>query len=174
MPDKNDMKYNVSYIKTHLGCNNIDVNYTDPFTKIKFLDLMIRSVEQQVIYVDFDLLYSGYVTSNIIELKKNVMLLQPTRHNIINIIKLISSKISKNRYITIIDSLNGFYNLFDNTDAGLHITTNIMLIISLSKITRSTVLFTNIVDSSTYDDCIILDITGTRIIKPKTTVNIKL
>jgi hypothetical protein len=42
--------------------------YSDPFLKTYFLNKLILKTNTPIIYLDFDLLYSGYVVSNIISL----------------------------------------------------------------------------------------------------------
>ncbi len=41
---------------------------SDPFHKAEFVNRLINSIENQIIFVDMDLLYTGYVESGPIEL----------------------------------------------------------------------------------------------------------
>ena len=45
---------------------------SDSFHKIEFLNKLINSVENPIIFVDMDLLYSGYIESKMIKEKENL------------------------------------------------------------------------------------------------------
>ena len=54
---------------------------SDSFHKIEFLNKLITSVENPIIFLDMDLLYSGYIESKIIQKKENLMIFHPNRLN---------------------------------------------------------------------------------------------
>ena len=112
----------------------------EPFVKAAFLSKFISSVEYPVIYLDFDLLYSGYVHSNMIPKKENVSLFVPTRNDLEKTLKTVLTMILSEKSLVIIDSLNGFYNLFDEKDAGRLINAYIMLLTFIAKESDSTIL----------------------------------
>ena len=43
-----------------------------PFHKIEFLNRLINSTEDPIIFIDMDLLYTGYVESKMIQKKENL------------------------------------------------------------------------------------------------------
>ena len=48
-----------------------------PFHKIEFLNRLINTVEDPIIVVDADLLYTGYVESGMIQKKENLVIFNP-------------------------------------------------------------------------------------------------
>ena len=51
---------------------------SDSFHKIEFLNKLITSVENPIIFLDMDLLYSGYIESKIIQKKENLIIFVPS------------------------------------------------------------------------------------------------
>ena len=78
-----------------------------PFHKIEFLDRLINSTEDPIIFIDMDLLYTGYVQSGMIQKKENVVIFCPNKTNWKEKISEIISNVSKERFLIIIDSFNG-------------------------------------------------------------------
>ena len=85
-----------------------------PFHKIEFLNRLINSTEDPIIFIDMDLLYTGYVQSGMIQKKENVTIFCPDKTNWGENLTEIISRVSKDRFLVIIDSFNGVYNLFDD------------------------------------------------------------
>ena len=56
-----------------------------------------------------DLLYTGYVQSKMIQKKENVTIFCPDKTNWDEKLSEIISKVSKERFLVIIDSFNGIY-----------------------------------------------------------------
>ncbi|WP_237089289.1 hypothetical protein [Nitrosopumilus adriaticus] len=54
---------------------------SEPFHKIEFLYRLISSIENKIIFVDLDLLYTGYVESGMIPKNKNVIIFHPEKEN---------------------------------------------------------------------------------------------
>ncbi|WP_342399201.1 hypothetical protein [Nitrosopumilus piranensis] len=54
---------------------------SEPFHKAEFLKKLIDSIESPIIFVDMDLLYTGYVESGIIQKRNNVTIFHPTKEN---------------------------------------------------------------------------------------------
>lgn len=48
------------------------VLYSKPFHKVEFLNRLINSTEDPTIFIDMDLLYTGYVQSGMIQKKGNI------------------------------------------------------------------------------------------------------
>ena len=115
---------------------------SDSFHKIEFLNKLITSVENPIIFVDMDLLYSGYIESKIIQKKENLMIFQPNRLNWEQKLSETISKISNQEFLIIIDSFNGIYNLFDDLESARFVNSCIMLLSSLGKQSNSTIVIT--------------------------------
>lgn len=117
------------------------LSFDDAITKTYFFHKLISAIDIPTIYLDFDLLYSGYVASNILPQSENLRLYQPSEPTWSKLLVQILDEISKEQHMIIIDSLNGFYNIFMNEkDAGRLINSFIMLLVSIGKKTKSVVL----------------------------------
>lgn len=115
---------------------------SEPFHKMEFLDRLINSLEIPIIFVDMDLLYTGYVESKMIPKKENVILFHPDKKNWKEKLSEIITKISKDNFLVIIDSFNGVYNMFDDLESARFINSCIMLLSSISRQVNSSVLVT--------------------------------
>ena len=115
---------------------------SDSFHKIEFLDKLIISIKNPIIFVDMDLLYSGYIESKIIQHKENLTIFQPNNLNWKEKLAEISNKISKEEFLIIIDSFNGIYNIFDDLESARFVNSCIMLLSSLGKQANSTIIIT--------------------------------
>ena len=117
------------------------ISFDDAITKTYFFHKLISTMDIPTIYLDFDLLYSGYLASNILPQSGNLRLYQPSEQTWNTLLVQILDEISKEQHIIIIDSLNGFYNIFTNEkDAGRLINSFIMLLVSIGQKTKSDVL----------------------------------
>jgi len=117
---------------------------SEPFLKAKMLINLIDSVAFPVIFLDFDLLYSGYVVSEMIKKNENVEIYRPNKTDLKKIISEIAKKISNEKFLVIIDSLNGFYNIFDEKESGRFINASLMLLSSIGREGDSLVIITAI------------------------------
>ena len=115
---------------------------SNSFHKIEFLNKLIDSIENPIIFVDMDLLYSGYIESNIIQQKENLVIFQPNKVNWGKKISEIITKGSKKEFLIIIDSFNGLYNLFDDLESARFVNSCIMLLSSLGNHSNSTIVIT--------------------------------
>ena len=115
---------------------------SNSFHKIEFLNKLIISVKNPIIFVDMDLLYSGYVESKMIQKKENLIIFQPNKLNWKQKLSEIISKISNKEFLIIIDSFNGIYNLFDDLESARFVNSCIMLLSSLGKQSNSTLVIT--------------------------------
>ena len=115
---------------------------SNSFHKIEFLNKLINSVENPIIFVDMDLLYSGYIESKMMQEKENLMIFQPSNLNWKEKLSEIITKVSKKEFLIIIDSFNGIYNLFDDLESARFVNSCIMLLSSLGKQTNSTIVIT--------------------------------
>ena len=117
---------------------------SEPFHKIEFLNYLITSTENPVIFVDMDLLYTGYVESQMMPRKENVEIVQASKEDWSNQLTNVITKASKKKTLVIIDSLNMVYNMFDDLDSTIFINSCIMLLSSIARQTNSSVIITGI------------------------------
>ena len=115
---------------------------SNSFHKIEFLNKLINSVENPIIFVDMDLLYSGYIESKMIQKRENLVIFQPNKVNWEEKLSEIISNGSKAEFLIIIDSFNGIYNLFDDLESARFVNSCIMLLSSLGNQSNSTIVIT--------------------------------
>ena len=139
-----------------------------PFHKIEFLNRLINSTEEPVIILDMDLLYTGYVQSGMIQKKDNVMIFCLDKTNWGGKLSEIISKVSKERFLVIIDSFNGIYNVFDDLESARFINSCIMLLASIGNHTKSSILITGMARKKENDEWVLLP-GGKHIIKSEKT-----
>ena len=116
------------------------IYYENSFAKAKFLTKTIEKWDIPTFYLDFDLLYSGYVKANMVPALKNVKLLWPNSENLRENLESVIEKISMTKSVVVIDSLNGFFNILEDDDAGMLINSFIMMLASSAKNTKSIIL----------------------------------
>lgn len=143
------------------------IMHSDPFLKQNFLNKIILTTNYPVIYLDIDLLFSGYVTSKIITPNQGLTLFQPNRQKLLDIIKTILLEISEKKSMLIIDSLNGLFNLnHENKDAGRLVNSYIMLFVSIAKNSNSKVIVSGMTRRKNNEEWV-LSITGRHIFESK-------
>ena len=116
------------------------IYYENSFAKAKFLTKTIEKWDIPTFYLDFDLLYSGYVKADMVPTLKNVTLLWPNSENLRENLESVIEKISMTKSVVVIDSLNGFFNILEDDDAGMLINSFIMMLASSAKNTKSIIL----------------------------------
>ena len=116
------------------------IYYENSFAKAKFLTKTIEKWDIPTFYLDFDLLYSGYVKANMVPTLKNVTLLWPNSENLRENLESVIEKISMTKSVVVVDSLNGLFNILEDDDAGMLINSFIMMLASSAKNTKSIIL----------------------------------
>ncbi len=169
--DKNPKQYSdedLSSIMKIIELNTLNsIMFSDPFLKTIFLNKLILKTNTPIFYLDFDLLYSGYVTSNIISLRNGVTLYRPTKDDWIKTLKIILLKLSENKSMLIMDSLNGLFNLHnEKKDAGRLINSYIMFLSCVAKMSNSCIVLPSIIRKKN-DEGWALSITGRHVIESK-------
>lgn len=150
------------------------VFYSDPFLKAGFISKLVQDTKLQVLYLDLDLLYSGYVVSEILPTNKNVSLFQPTTENLYQMIKEILVKASMSQTIIIVDSLNGLFNILNRKkNIGKAVMSIIMLLASISRMTKSYLVVASMVRYKKEEGWV-LSPTGKRLIETKNSKKILL
>jgi len=137
---------------------------SEPFHKAEFLNRLINSVENPIIFVDMDLLYTGYVESGMIQKKDNVIIFHLNKVSWREKLLEIISKISKEKFLVVIDSFNGVYNIFDDLESARFINSCIMLLSSVGRQTSSSVVVTTMARKKDNNEWVLLP-GGKQIIK---------
>ena len=115
--------------------------YDDSFTKTSFFTREVSNCKVPIFYIDFDLQYTGFVKSGITQEMENLNLLHPENGSLREDLKSIIAKISREKSLIVIDSLNGFFNILEgNKDLGRLINSFLMLLVSAANHTKSTIL----------------------------------
>jgi hypothetical protein len=105
--------------------------YEDSFTKTSFFTREVSNYKVPIFYIDFDLQYTGFVKSGITQEMENLNLLHPENGSLREDLKSIIAKISREKSLIIIDSLNGFFNILEgDKDLGRLINSFLMLLAS--------------------------------------------
>lgn len=142
-PDQRSL-IGLNEVKKYLEKNTLNSILCDePFVKAVFLAKLIEQIDVPILYLDFDLLYSGYVNAEMLPRKVNVSLFSPSKNDWDQVLKKILMMILKEKSFVIIDSLNGLYNLFDYKDVGRLVNAYVMLLIFVAKESDSSVLVVN-------------------------------
>ena len=133
-------------IKTNFSNQNPNfILSSKSFLKTEFLIRLIDSDSIPVIFLDFDLLYSGYVNSGIIKKNEKVQIFRSSRVSWEKDLKEIIEKISREKVLVILDSLNGLYNIFDELESSRFLNAAIMLLSTVSRHTKSQIIATAMV-----------------------------
>ncbi len=142
-PDQRTIQ--VNEVEKYLEQNTLSsILCKEPFVKAAFLSELIKQIKTPIVYIDFDLLYTGYCKAGIIEKKENVSLFYPDKDDWKQILEKVLVMISNKKSVVIIDSLNGLYNLLDEKDVGRLVNTYIMLLAFVARESNSTVLFASV------------------------------
>ena len=150
------------------------VFYENSFAKITFFVKMLSKWNIPTFYLDFDLLYSGFVKSSQTSLSKNTTLFCPNADTLHKNLRTIIDKISKIKSLVIIDSLNGFYNLVeDRKDTSQIVNSLIMLLASSAKNTNSIVVVGSLSKLTDKNEWVLYN-TGRHVIENKYMTKIQL
>ncbi len=172
MLDKNPeqiLDNNLTHIQKEFE-NNIPslVLCSEPFHKAEFLNRLINSVENPIIFVDMDLLYTGYIESGMIQKKNNVTIFHPDKISWREKLLEIITKVSKEKFLVVIDSFNGVYNMFDDLESARFINSCIMLLSYVGRQTSSSVVITAMVRKKENNEWVVSP-GGKQIIKSEKT-----
>jgi len=115
--------------------------YEDSFAKTSFFTNEISNWKIPIFYLDFDLQYTGFIKSGMTKEMKNLTLLCPENGSLREDLKSVIAKISKERSLIIIDSLNGLFNVLEgDKDLGRLVNSFLMLLVSAANHTKSTII----------------------------------
>ena len=134
------------YVKNEFSNKNPNIILcSEPFLKAEFLNELIESNKYPIIFLDFDLLYSGYIVSEMIKKNDRIEIYRPNKIDWKKIISEIAKRISNEKFLVVIDSFNGFYNIFDEKESGRFINASLMLLSSIGRERGSSVIITAMV-----------------------------
>lgn len=155
-------------LQTMLEQNLINsIFYSDPFLKAGFISKLVQDTKLDVLYLDLDLLYSGYIVSGTLSTQKNVTLFQPTDETLNQMLKEILVKASLSQTMIIVDSLNGLFNVLNKKkNVGKTVMSIIMLLASMAKMTGSYLVVASMVRYKKEEGWI-LSPTGKRLVETK-------
>ena len=137
-----------------MPCSTNLIFYNDAFSKTKFMSKIIESSEDPIIYLDFDLLFSGYLESEYIEKPPNMEIIKPDKENLKELLPSVLTKISSRKTTLIVDSLNGLYNFIDDDNPARFVNSLIMLLTTNAKFAKS-ILFVTCLGQKKDDDWIL-------------------
>ena len=146
----------LTYVREKFSNKNPNIILcSEPFLKAEFLNELIDSINYPVIVLDFDLLYSGYIVSEMIKKNDKVEIYRPSKVDWKKIITEIAKRISNEKFLVVIDSFNGFYNIFDEKESGRFINASLMLLSSIGIDSGSSVIITAITRKNDNGDWIL-------------------
>ena len=114
------------------------VFYNDPYTKIKFVNEIINSYKIPILYVDFDLLFSGYYESGLISKIPNIDIFHPNEENYLEIISEVIKKAALETTIIILDSLNGLHNTLNKISNSGRLVNSLIMFMKIWRAIVST------------------------------------
>ena len=136
--DKNHTTFdNFQLLEEHLVPSSSNLLfYENAFSKIQLIQEITSKQNLPVLYIDLDLLFSGYVKSKLLTIS-NLTLFTTLDSKIKEILPKIFTKLTIEPHLVIFDSINGLYNTLSNdADSGRLVNAILMLLvrnISFSK-----------------------------------------
>ncbi len=101
--------------------------YQNAFSKINLIHEITSKQSLPILYIDFDLLFSGYIKSKLLTIP-NMTLFTTLESKVNDILPEILTKISTEPHFVIFDSINGLYNTLSNdADSGRRVNAILML-----------------------------------------------
>ena len=128
---------------------------SETFDKAEFLNRLIKTIQYPTIVIDMDLLYTGYVESGMTKKKENVTIFHLNNENWNEKLLEIITKVSNEKFLVVIDSINGVYNMFDNIDSARFINSCIGLLSSIARQSNSSIVIAGIVRKNENDDWVL-------------------
>lgn len=114
--------------------------FDNAFLKTSVFDELINTSVIPVFYFDFDLLFSGYVSTNFLQINSNITIIRPNRDDWDYVLSDVIQKISLQKSLVIIDSLNGLFTIFDDIESSRFVNSCIMLLNSLGNNVGSSII----------------------------------
>ena len=125
--------------------------YENAFSKIKLLQKIISKQPLPILYVDLDLLFSGYVKSELLTIS-NLTLFTTLDSKINEILPKIFTKLSMEPHLIIFDSINGLYNTLSNdADSGRLVNAILMLLVRNVAFSKSILIISGLAGKKEND-----------------------
>jgi len=105
----------------------------DAFAKEAVIRRMAEASPMPVILLDFDQLFTGYVNSGMLARDGNVRVYTPARDSWPRVFREVASLVSTKQTVLIVDSLNGFFSVFDGRDSGRYANSCMMMLASCAR-----------------------------------------
>ena len=137
-----------------------------PFHKAESLNLLLHNANCPALVLDFDLMYSGYVASNMIQARDNIQIIRPRVEDWNNTLRHILEKMCQERLLIIIDSFNGFHNMYSDMDSARFVNASLMLLAFVGRFKKCPVIAMALARKSKKDKWILMP-GGRQIISPK-------
>lgn len=139
--DKNPELETIDVIKQELERKTLSLIISnEALIKTSFFDKVLDETKILTIYIDFDFLYSGYVTAEIIKHNENIIIHKPNFDNFEDLLKNVVTQVSQKKTWVVIDSLNGIFALYDKKDSGRLVNAFLMLLSCVAKYSDSKIL----------------------------------
>jgi len=150
------------------------VLYSDPFVKAGFISKLVSEVKTAILYLDLDLLYSGYVVSGTIPSQDNLTLYRPSEDTLGEMVTEILVRASTSQVLVVIDSINGLFNMLHNKkDVGKVVASMVVLLASITRVTKSYIVISSMARYKKEEGWV-LSPTGKRFIETKNSKKILL
>lgn len=175
MSKNHDESENFPKLKDILSQVQINsVLYSDPFVKAGFISKLVSEVKTAILYLDLDLLYSGYVVSGTIPSQDNLTLYRPSEDTLGEMVTEILVKASTSQVLVVIDSINGLFNILHHKkDVGKLVASIVVLLASITRVTKSYIVISSMARYKKEEGWV-LSPTGKRFIETKNSKKILL
>ena len=101
---------------------------SSPFEKTKLADSLLRAADCPAVFLDFDLLYSGYMTSGLIQKRDDIMLVRANMQDWNKTLQTVLEQMSRDRLMVVLDSFNGFHNMYGDIKSARLVNASLMLL----------------------------------------------
>lgn len=103
---------------------------SDAFVKAKALQKIAAAFANATL-LDFDLMYTGYTESGLVP-QQDITVYRPTMKNWHAVLSDIAVRTSGKPSTILVDSLNGFFGIFDDPDSGMYANACMMMMSSIA------------------------------------------
>ena len=138
MDGNNTVVDNFDSAKTQMSKSSSNlIFYNNAFSKTKFMTKIMDSFHSPILYLDFDLLLSGYFESDIIPKPLDIEVMTPDSITLKELLPNVLAKVSLQETVLILDSLNGLYSFLNDKNPGRFVNSLIMLLSTNLKFSKS-------------------------------------
>ena len=154
--DKNHTTFdNFQLLEEHLVPSSSNLLfYENAFSKIQLIQEITSKQNLPVLYIDLDLLFSGYVKSELVTIP-NLTLFTTLESKMNEILPKIFSKISKEPHLVIFDSINGLYNTLSNDADSGRMVNSILMLLARNVIFSNSILIISVLATKKENDWVL-------------------